>query len=399
MFCKKRNTIIGGDIMRTAKIKTFFIKAAMTVPIALCLSGCGAKTIDLNEYLTIECNGIDTAGKAKFSVDVEQLVEDNAEALGLDGASFGSLLTVYDDFYSRLDGELDKTSELSNGEKITFKWDDIDTKKFKEKYSVKLNFSDVPYEVNGLEEAKEFDPFEYITVTCEGFAPYGKLNIAKNGENPVHGISYRSDKSDGLSNGDKVIITAEAGSDFREYCLDKGYIPASSEFEYTVSGLASYAAKLDIIPTDSMVKMDNHAQDVFNANVAQNWNDSESLKGIKLIGNYFLTPKDASISTNTYNYVYFIYKITAENMETGSAFDYYYYSYYTNIILLDDGTCSFDLNSLTVPEGSSFFGVVSGEAFSTGSHYYKGYEDLDSLFNKHVTAKIDKYQYESTVTE
>lgn len=385
--------------MKNTKIRTGIIKGALLLPIALSLSGCGAKTVNLNDYLTIECSGIDTAGKASFSVDVEQLVEDNSDALGLEDASFGSLLTVYDDLYSKLDGELDKTSELSNGDKITFTWDDIDTKKFKEKYSVKLNFSDVPYEVSGLEEAKEFNPFDYITVTCEGFAPYGKLNISKNGENPVYGISYRSDKADGLSNGDKVIITAETSGDFREYCLDKGYIPSETEFEYTVSGLASYASKLELIPADAMTKMDSHAQDVFRASVAKNWNDSESLKNVELIGNYFLTPKDASISANTCNYVYFIYKITAENEEKGGTFDYYYYSYYTNIILLDDGTCSFDLNDITVPEGSSFFGVVSGEAFSTGSHYYKGYEDLDSLFNKQVTSKIDKYQYESTVNQ
>lgn len=385
--------------MKNTKIGKVVIKAALLLPLALCLSGCGAKSVNLNDYLTIECNGIDTAGKASFSVDVEQFVKDNAEALGLEDASFGSLLVVYDDFYDKLDGELDKTSELSNGDKITFKWDDIDTKKFKEKYSVKLTFSDVPYEVSGLEEAKAFNPFDYITVTCEGFAPYGRLSINRNGESPISGISYRSDKADGLSNGDKVIITAETGSDLKEYCMSKGYIPAETEFEYTVSGLASYASRLDFIPADSMTKMDSHAQDVFKANVAKNWKNSESLKGVELIGNYFLTPKDASISTNTYNYVYFIYKITAENEEKGGEFDYYYYSYYTNIILLDDGTCSFDLNSITVPEGSSFFGSISGEAFSTGKYYYKGYEDLDSLFNKQVTAKIDKYQYESTVNQ
>ncbi len=386
--------------MKKTKIGTGIIKAALLLPLALCLSGCGAKTVNLNDYLTIECKGMDTAGKASFSVDIERLVEDNAEALGMDGASFGSLLTVYDDFYSKLGGELDKSSELSNGDKITFKWDDIDTKKFKEKYSLKLNFSDVPYEVSGLEQAEEFNPFDYITVTYEGFAPYGKLNISKNGENPVYGISYRADKANGLSNGDKVIVKAEAGSDITEYCFGKGYAPSETEREFTVSGLASYATKLNLIPAEAMTKMDTHAQDVFKANVAKNWNDSgESLKDIKLIGNYFLIPKDSSISTNTYNYVYFIYKITAENSEKDSAFDYYYYSYYTNIILLDDGTCSFDLNDITVPEGSSFFGLVSGEAFSTGEYYYKGYEDLDSLFNKHITAKIDKYQYESTVEE
>lgn len=70
--------------------------------------------------------------------------------------------------------------------------------------------------------------------------------------------------------------------------------------------------------------------------------------------------------------------------------------------MLEDGTCSFDLGSITVPDGSAFFGTVSGEAFLVTAHdgksyYYLGYDNLDSLFNKHVTAKIDRYNYETTV--
>lgn len=379
------------------RIKSGIVKAALLLPFALAMSGCGSSTVNLNDYLTVDYKGYDSAGTASFSIDIEELLQDNAEAFGLEDASYGSLMLAYDDLYGKIDGELDKTKELSNGDKITFKWDDIDEKRFKEKYSVKLNYSDVSLEVSGLDKLQEFNPFDYVKVTYEGFAPYGKLNISKDGDIPVSGVSFRADKADGLSNGDKVLITAEGYSDLKDYCLEKGYVPTETEHTYTVNGLASYISKLEDVPNDAMSKMDSHAQDVFKANVAKNWTDSESLKDVQLIGNYFLTPKDSSISTNTYNYIYFIYRITADNAEKGGLFDYYYYSYYTNIILLDDGTCSFDLNSIEVPEGSSFFGSVSGEAFSTGKFYYKGYEDLDSLFNKHVTSKIDKYQYESTV--
>ena len=59
------------------------------------------------------------------------------------------------------------------------------------------------------------------------------------------------------------------------------------------------------------------------------------------------------------------------------------------------GACSFDLSSMGVPEGNEFY----GETFSTGKYYYKGYRDLDSLFNKQITAKIDKYAYENTVKQ
>ena len=379
--------------MKNAKIKEWVIKSALLLPLTLAMSGCGSSAVNLNDYLTVSYKGYDSIGTASFSIDIEELLQDNAEAFGLENASYGSLLLAYDDLYGKIGGELDKTKELSNGDKITFKWDDIDEKRFKEKYSVKLNYSDVDFEVTGLDEVKEFNPFDYVKVTYEGFAPYGKLNISKDGDNPLSGISYRADKADGLSNGDKVLVTAEGYSDLRDYCIERGYIPVETEHVYTVNGLASYISKLEDVPSDVISKMDSHAQDVLKAHVAKEWSDSESFKGMTLIGNYFLIPKDSSISANTYNYIYFIYKVTAENMSSGGTFDYYYYSYYTDIVMLDDGTCSFDLNSIEVPEGSRYY----GETFTVDRFYYTGYEDLDSLFNKHITSKIDKYQYESTV--
>lgn len=67
-------------------------------------------------------------------------------------------------------------------------------------------------------------------------------------------------------------------------------------------------------------------------------------------------------------------------------------------MLLEDGTCSFDLSTATVPKGSVFFGVASGEIYwAADKIYFTGYGDLDSLFNKQVTSKIGEYKYESTV--
>lgn len=376
------------------KIKAGIAAAAMLLCTAA-FSGCGAVTVDLNDYLTVDFDGYDTVGKAKASVDIDSLLRDNAEALKIDEDDFVAAFTAYDDFYSKLEGTLDKKEELSNGDKVKFTWDDIDTKKFKEKYSIKLKFSDEEFVVSGLEEAEEFNPFDYIKVTYEGFAPYGKLNISKEGNMPVS-VSYEADKADHLGNGDKVLIKAVGYDDFEEYCLSRGYIPTATEQEFTVSGLASYAGSLGDIPTDAFDKMDAHAQDTLNAYVAKNWAKSETFKGMKLIGNYFLTPKDPSISTDTYNYIYYIYKVTATNVDTETDFDYYFYARYDSIILLEDGTCSFDLSSIDYPQSGWF---TSYDTFKVGGYVYAGYEDIDTLFNKLVTSKIDKYSYETTVDE
>lgn len=246
-----------------------------------------------------------------------------------------------------------------------------------------------------------FDPFENVKVTFEGIAPYGSVSISE-GKSDVSNLEYIADVWDGLSNGDKITVTVESPNDddILDYCMGYGKIPSATEKEYTVEGLAGYVMSLDEIPQDVLDKMDAQAKDMFNAYVAQDWTDAESLKSVKLIGNYFVYPKDSSMNVYTNNYLYFIYKITAKNADDdGKEFSYYYYSYYTDIMTLEDGTCSFDLSDVHVPEGSSFFGTTSGEAFSTGNYYYKGYKELDSLFNKQITSKIGEYSYESTVED
>lgn len=370
------------------------IKTALMLPLALILAGCGggSKTVDLNNYVEVEFEGYDSLGTASYSIDIDELLDDHMVEFGLEEASKSEVSKVLSDLKKKIDGELDKENELSNGETVTFKWDNIDTKTFQEKYSVKLNFSDIAVEVSGLETPKEFNPFDYISVSYDGLAPYGKININKNGELPVSGINFRADKTDHLRNGDTITIAAEASDDFRNYCFIRGYVPTEEEHEYTVSGLSGYAETLDEIPVEAIDKLNDHAQDSFRAYVAQKWADAETLLGINYIGNYFLTPKDDSISASTYNYLYFIYKVTAKNTDSEESFNYYYYSYYTNIIMLDDGTCSFDMNTLSVPSYSS-------EGFKTGKYHYPGHQDIDSLFNKQVTSKIDKYSYVSTVNE
>lgn len=376
------------------------LKIAAVSSFALLLAGCGRKDINVSDYISLECTGYDTVGTAAYTLDIEKMIEENPEAFDLeDGTKDRAYDSVYNRLSEALTGELDKTDNLSNGDTVTFEWDDIDIEELEEIFPVTLIVSDKTLTVKGLEEAEMFDPFEYVTVTYDGIAPNGRANIAVDYDNiPVTELSFDSDTSSGLSNGDKITVTVSSYyDDINTYCLEYGMLPTNLEMEYTVDGLSKYASELSEIPQDVMDKLDEHALDSFNAYVAKKWADSESLEGIKLIGNYLLTPKDPSIYTSNQNIIYFIYEVTAKNPESEDSFTYYYYTYYTDIMILDDGTCSFDLGTMTVPSGSMFFGSVSGEAFAKGDYFYTGYEDLDSLFNKQVTAKIDSYNYESTV--
>ena len=388
------------------KKKLIAVAALLAVPFAM--TSCGRKTINLNDYITIETEGYDTVGKAHYYFDSEQLIEDNLEVFGLDEESGFALLDVIDKVESNLDGELDKTENISNGDRITFKWDESGKETLEEKYKISLKYGDKTLDVEGLEEAKTFNPFDHISVSFSGIAPNGEATVSINDTMPVTGLNIEADKRSGLSAGDTIKVTVGDGAEAaKDYCFARGYIPIETEKEYTVEGLSSYVQKLDEIPTDAFDKMNQHAQDTFKAHVAENWSEAEGLKNIELIGNYLFTPKDASVYAETNNTLYFVYKITAKDLrkdDKKAEFDYYYYSYYNDIILLEDGTCSFDLGTLTKPDGYMSWGEIYGEAFEITSHddkdyWYQGYKDLDSLFNKHVTAKIDRYNYETTVKE
>lgn len=385
--------------------KALFL-TGLLASMVIVLTGCGRTEINANDYLTLEATGYDTIGTAGYTIDIEQLVDDNLSAFELEDSMNYEYLGVVSKIQDCMKGDIDKYEKLSNGDKIKYTWNESGLKKLEDKYKVKFKFKDEKLKVDSLKKLKEFDPFEYVNITYTGISPNGNIQISSKEGIPVN-IMFDADKSSNLSNGDVIKVTAISNSsnntELKEYCLMNGFIPTCNEKEYTVEGLSSYVQAIKEVPSDAMKKMDSHAQDTFKAHVADSWEDSESLVGIELIGNYLLTPKDPSISVDKQNYLYFIYKVTAGDPTTEDnktdTFDYYYYSYFTDIMLLEDGTCSFDLNSMKKAEGSMFFGNVSGEAIAKDNYYYEGYGDLDSLFNKHVTTKISEYQYESTVKE
>lgn len=367
--------------------------------ILLSMTACSNKTIDVQDYLLIEANGLDTAGTVKYKLELENLVQDNLGAFGLETINQPEAISVIMSLDKSLTGSIDKVSGLKNGDEVVFHWDTAGLENLEKQYNVEFNQEDVTYIVSGLKAAEHFNPFDYLIVTFDGIGPNASIRMTTVGEMPVSGIRFNADKNYNLDNGETVCVTF-GEADCEERCFRAGYIPEITQKTYTVEGLDSYLKSLEDLSEDAFQKMDKHAQEVLTAKVAS-WDDPSDLVNIELLGNYLLTPKDPSITTFTHNMLYFIYRITVrdrtENASTKSVFHYYYYSSYDNIIVLADNTCSFNLGSMHQPTGfASIYGEY-GEYFMNGDQDYGGYRDLDSLFNKHVATQLDKYKYESTV--
>lgn len=382
---KKTNTIIG--------IAAVAIVAIIAIIIILAVSSSAKKTIPLNDYLTIEINGYDTVGNAYYKLDTNQIFEDYADALDVKDEFDEVRKMVY--FEEYVSGKLDKTTELKNGDTVTFTWK-VDEETLKEALGCKVKYSEVKEKVSTLEELAQYDPFEDLVVTFDGISPNGTVKIDSSNVKYYY-INFEADRYQGLKNGDKIKISVQNPDNLKRISVMDGIMVSKLEQEYTVEGLNAYVTQLSEIPQESLDKMKSQSEDALKSYVAQNWGEAESLKGMTFLGNYFLISKGNNIYGNLQNYLYNVYKVDVANSE--GEFSYYWYTTFDTLMLLNDGTFSVDLNKYKVPEGSAVFGKAYGECFFKGSYYYKGYETLDSLFNNCVTSNIDKYTYESTVTE
>ena len=74
-------------------------------------------------------------------------------------------------------------------------------------------------------------------------------------------------------------------------------------------------------------------------------------------------------------------------LQTG--FSCYYVVGYYDILILEDGTCSYDFDKME----------KRNPIISKGMASYNGYENLDQLFNDCVTQNLTEYTYESTIND
>lgn len=65
---------------------------------------------------------------------------------------------------------------------------------------------------------------------------------------------------------------------------------------------------------------------------------------------------------------------------------------------MEDGTCSVDLSAgkLCSNTVDSIYGVSNG---GYSSYTFRGYKDLDSMFNATVAKQLESYSYENTVKD
>ena len=382
-------------------------------------------TIDVSKYMTLSVDGYNTVGKLNISFDTEKLEKDYGKQIAtrfkkqmknLKDDTFGlSSLTasLYDGYEADLfaetcaTGSADKTKNLSNGDVVTYTWDD-NSDEAEEAFGVKVKYSDITYTVSGLASVNTFDAFDGVDVEFSGISPDGRATInSLPTAAEAQGLYYTLDENSGLSNGDTVTLTVHSNRDDFSDCIDKyGAMPQATEKTFTVEGLNEYVTSADTLSDSVLVSLQNQAEDVFKSYAAQRFSNGQTFKGMTYLGNYILTPKNKD-SWGDKDRIVLAYQVTVHHdytSELNTTYDaddsFFWYITFNNVSKDADGNIASGLNDYDTP--TTFVKIDSGVqkysfSSSTETWEYYGYASLDSLYNAAVNQYVENYNHQDNV--
>ena len=382
-------------------------------------------TIDVSKYMTLSADGYNTVGKLNISFDTEKLEKDYGKQIttrfkkqmkNLKDDTFGlSSLTasLYDGYEADLfaetcaTGSADKTKNLSNGDVVTYTWDD-NSGEAEEAFGVKVKYSDITYTVSGLASVNTFDAFDGVDVEFSGISPDGRATVnSLPTAAEAQGLYYTLDENSGLSNGDTVTLTVHSNRDDFSDCIDKyGAMPQATEKTFTVEGLNEYVTSADTLSDSVLVSLQNQAEDVFKSYAAQRFSNGQTFKGMTYLGNYILTPKDKD-SWGDKDRIVLAYQVTVHHdytSELNTTYDaddsFFWYITFNNVSKDADDNIASGLNDYDTP--TTFVKIDSGVqkysfSSSTETWEYYGYASLDSLYNAAVNQYVENYNHQDNV--
>lgn len=382
-------------------------------------------TIDVSKYMTLSADGYNTVGKLNISFDTEKLEKDYGKQIAtrfkkqmknLKDDTYGlSSLTasLYDGYEADLfaetcaTGSADKTKNLSNGDVVTYTWDD-NSDEAEEAFGVKVKYTDITYTVSGLASVNTFDAFDGVDVEFSGISPDGRATVNSLPTTAeAQGLYYTLDENSGLSNGDTVTLTVHSNRDDFSDCIDKyGAMPQATEKTFTVAGLNEYVTSADTLSDSVLVSLQNQAEDVFKSYAAQRFSNGQTFKGMTYLGNYILTPKNKD-SWGDKDRIVLAYQVTVHHdytSELNTTYDaddsFFWYITFNNVSKDADGNIASGLNDYDTP--TTFVKIDSGVqkysfSSSTETWEYYGYASLDSLYNAAVNQYVENYNHQDNV--
>lgn len=366
------------------------------------LTGCGEKTVNLNECVDVKISGIDEKGKAEVEVDYDKMENLLAKAMKIDLdeeniESFGDLGSAMDDLDTITEAEdcvefqVEPSENLKNGDKVKVKAV-IDEETAKD-LKIKFKFDEIEKKVEGLQEAikiSQEELFKDIVVEFVGIAPDADIQIRNTSKDKVISkLSFRADENSGLDRGDTVVVTA----DLPEELAEQGYVFENASKEYKVEDVDAYVGNFKEMPEEALKKIMQQASDMIEAQLKLKKVDSifkkgeeriavmnsfETISEPELVTSYFYTRKDGmegSFGCENAMGISYIFDVT----QLGGGFfeepaadyqDCYILISCQDMILTKDGELQFDIDTM---------------------EFSDGYASFDSFYAEQVTDEKDQY--------
>ena len=206
------------------------------------LSACaGSKKVDMDKAFKIRVEGAEGYGSISVMKNYDYGYEYSLVASGINPKDSKKLfeksvkkadeIDKASKFYNSIEYKVESENKnLKNGDKveITFTYDENLAKEGK--YS--LSTRKIKYKVEGLKESEKRNPFEKVSVEFSGSDGDGVAVVSDNGDD--HNLTFNLSKSEGLKNGDKVVLKAEFDP---AQTATSGYVYEPSEKTYEVKGL------------------------------------------------------------------------------------------------------------------------------------------------------------------
>ncbi len=189
------------------------------------------QTININDYISIDIEGYNSAAEANLQIDYQKLSKDyglllqknyeydlkntskylqKIQNLFLDKSQTIDDRIGQDFFDDIIKYEFNKSNHLSNGDQIELKLI-ADEEKAKEKWQVQLQYKDLEQTVENLLEADVIDVFEQIDVVFSGYNGQGIVEYTKKTNyNLPEDIIFTYSPEQNLKNDDVIEVTVES---------------------------------------------------------------------------------------------------------------------------------------------------------------------------------------------
>lgn len=369
-------------------MKRKLVLSAFAVLLMMCvcaLGGCsGKKTINLEDYVSVEYTGYSGDGTAKVHIDTDAMLP----LLG----NQNSPQTVAESFTA---GEIKNNGKLSNGDTISV------TVNYNELLmsNAKINVQNptLTFTVSGLKEKQKLDVFAGVAFSTEGTSPECTVSVIYNGSSPYGTLEMQLENGEILQsgfgehyfkNGEKVTLRVSETALER---LGAEYIIEETSREYTVQTDSTYILTAADLNDTNRKALDKIAEDFLNEKTEAILNDSDRAARIDLLAAVSGVNRGVLYAGGTWNIT--LHPATLNSAYVGSPETkciYYIYEaeieYYIKTGLLDvyedKTTCAFivqiDAPKIT-PEGVMYSKLTFGSA-----------KDYQTAYNSYITSSFEK---------